>query len=46
VLALALLGAALMLAAFRVDEPMLTGGNPSTVNGSLDGTALSQPWVR
>jgi hypothetical protein len=40
VLTLALLGAALMLAAFRVDEPMLSGGNPTTVNGWLHGIAF------
>jgi hypothetical protein len=34
VMLLALLGVALILAAFRVDVPMLSGGNPATWNGS------------
>ena len=37
---LGLLGAALMLAAFRVDVPMLTGGEPQTPNGLLHGIAF------
>jgi Protein of unknown function (DUF998) len=37
---LGLLGAALMLAAFRVDVPMLTGGEPQTWNGWLHGIAF------
>ena len=37
---LALLGVALILAAFRVDVPMLTGGNPETWNGWMHGIAF------
>jgi Protein of unknown function (DUF998) len=37
---LALLGMALMLAAFRVDVPMLRGGDPDTWNGWLHGIAF------
>lgn len=37
---LALLGVALILAAFRVDTPMLRGGNPHTWNGWLHGMAF------
>jgi hypothetical protein len=35
-----ILGAALMLAAFRVDAPMLTGGDPETWNGWAHGIAF------
>ena len=38
--AVALLGVALMLAAFRVDVPMLRGGNPNTWNGWVHGIAF------
>ena len=37
---LALLVVALVLAAFRVDVPMLRGGNPNTWNGWAHGIAL------
>jgi hypothetical protein len=37
VLLLALLGVALLLAAFRVDTPMLRGGNPNTWHGWIHG---------
>ena len=37
---LALLGVALMLAAFRVDTPMLSGGSPATWNGWVHGIAF------
>jgi hypothetical protein len=37
---LALFGVALMLAAFRVDTPMLSGGNPNTWNGWVHGIAF------
>jgi hypothetical protein len=37
---LALLGVALILAAFRVDVPMLSGGNPNTWNGWVHGVAF------
>jgi hypothetical protein len=37
VLLLALLGVALLLAAFRVDTPMLRGGNPDTWHGWIHG---------
>jgi hypothetical protein len=37
---LALLGVALMLAAFRVDVPMLSGGNPATWHGWVHGIAF------
>lgn len=37
---LALLGVALILAAFRVDVPMLSGGNPATWNGWVHGIAF------
>jgi hypothetical protein len=37
---LGLLGVALILAAFRVDVPMLTGGNPATWNGWVHGIAF------
>ena len=40
VVLLALLGVALMLAAFRVDVPMLSGGNPDTWHGWLHGIAF------
>ena len=40
VLLLALLGVALMLAAFRVDAPMLSGRDPQTWNGWVHGTAF------
>ena len=40
VMLLALLGAALILAAFRVDVPMLSGGNPATWNGWVHGIAF------
>jgi Protein of unknown function (DUF998) len=37
---LALLGVALILAAFRVDTPMLIGGNPDTWHGWIHGIAF------
>jgi hypothetical protein len=37
---LGLLGVALILAAFRVDTPMLTGGNPDTWHGWIHGIAF------
>jgi hypothetical protein len=37
VVLLALLGMALILAAFRVDTPMLSGGSPATWNGWVHG---------
>ena len=40
VVLLALLGVALILAAFRVDTPMLTGGNPVTWHGWVHGIAF------
>jgi hypothetical protein len=40
VVLLALLGVALILAAFRVDVPMLTGGTPATWNGWVHGIAF------
>lgn len=40
VVLLTLLGAALILAAFRVDVPMLSGGNPATWNGWVHGIAF------
>jgi Protein of unknown function (DUF998) len=40
VVLVALLGVALMLAAFRVDTPMLRGGNPNTWNGWVHGIAF------
>ena len=40
VVLLALLGVALILAAFRVDVPMLTGGNPATWHGWVHGIAF------
>jgi hypothetical protein len=40
VLLLALLGVALLLAAFRVDTPMLRGGNPDTWHGWIHGIAF------
>jgi hypothetical protein len=40
VVLLALLGVALMLAAFRVDTPMLRGGNPNTWNSWVHGIAF------
>jgi hypothetical protein len=40
VVLLALLGVAVMLAAFRVDTPMLSGGNPNTWNGWVHGIAF------
>ena len=38
VVLLALLGVALILAAFRVDMPMLSGGNPATWHGWVHGS--------
>ena len=40
VVLLVLLGVALILAAFRVDAPMLSGGNPQTWNGWVHGIAF------
>ncbi|MFL6044252.1 MAG: DUF998 domain-containing protein [Propionibacteriaceae bacterium] len=40
VVLLALLGVALILAAFRVDVPMLSGGSPATWHGWLHGIAF------
>ena len=40
VVLLALLGVALILAAFRVDTPMLSGGSPETWNGWIHGIAF------
>jgi Protein of unknown function (DUF998) len=40
VVLLALLGVALILAGFRVDVPMLSGGNPETWNGWVHGFAF------
>ena len=40
VVLLAMLGVALILAAFRVDPPMLRGGNPATWNGWVHGFAF------
>jgi Protein of unknown function (DUF998) len=40
VVLLTLLGVALILAAFRVDVPMLSGGNPATWNGWVHGIAF------
>jgi hypothetical protein len=40
VVLLAVLGVALLLAAFRVDTPMLSGGNPKTWNGWVHGIAF------
>ena len=40
VVLLALLGVALMLAGFRVDVPMLSGGNPNIWNGWVHGIAF------
>jgi len=40
VVLLAVFGVALMLAAFRVDTPMLRGGNPKTWNGWVHGIAF------
>ena len=40
VLLLALLGVALILAGFRVDVPMLSGGTPATWNGWIHGIAF------
>ena len=37
---LGLLGVALILAAFRLDTPMLRGGNPDTWQGWIHGTAF------
>jgi hypothetical protein len=37
---LALLGVALIMAAFRGDVPMLSGGNPNTWNGWVHGIAF------
>ena len=37
---LGLLGVALILAAFRVDTPMLSGGNPDTWHGWMHGIAF------
>jgi hypothetical protein len=40
VVLLALLGVALILAGFRVDVPMLNGGNPETWNGWVHAIAF------
>jgi hypothetical protein len=40
VMLLGLLGLALVLAAFRVDSPMLSGGNPDTWHGWIHGIAF------
>jgi hypothetical protein len=40
VMLLVLLGVALILAAFRVDTPMLRGGNPNTWHGWIHGIAF------
>ena len=40
VVLLALLGVALILAGFRVDMPMLSGGTPATWNGWVHGIAF------
>jgi Protein of unknown function (DUF998) len=40
VVLLGLLGASMMLAAFRVDVPMLSGGNPNTWHGWVHGIAF------
>jgi hypothetical protein len=40
VVLLAMLGVALILAAFRVDVPMLSGGNPATWHGWVHGIAF------
>ena len=40
VVLLALLGVALMLAGFRVDAPMLSGGDPETWNGWVHASAF------
>jgi len=40
VVLLALLGVALILAAFRVDVPMLSGGSPDTWHGWIHGIAF------
>jgi Protein of unknown function (DUF998) len=40
VMLLGLLGVALILAAFRVDAPMLTGGDPATWHGWVHGIAF------
>jgi hypothetical protein len=40
VVLLALLGVALLLAAFRVDVPMLSGGSPATWHGWVHGIAF------
>jgi hypothetical protein len=40
VVLLTLLGVALILAAFRVDRPMLSGGNPATWHGWVHGIAF------
>jgi hypothetical protein len=40
VMLLGLLGVALILAAFRVDTPMLRGGNPHTWHGWIHGIAF------
>jgi hypothetical protein len=40
VMLLGLLGVALILAAFRVDTPMLSGGNPDTWHGWIHGIAF------
>ena len=40
VVLLALLGVALILAGFRVDVPMLSGGTPATWNGWVHGIAF------
>ncbi len=37
---LALLGVALILAGFRVDVPMLSGGSPATWHGGVHGIAF------
>jgi hypothetical protein len=43
-------GVALLLAPFRVDTPMLSGGNPKTSNGWVHGIAflliIATGWLR
>jgi hypothetical protein len=50
VVLLAPVGVALLLAAFRVDTPMLSGGNPKTSNGWVHGIAflliIAAGWLR
>ena len=48
VMLLGLLGVALILAAFRIDTPMLSGGNPDTWQGWIHGIACpseNEIWV-